>query len=112
MRTIIAGSRTITDYQVVCRAIANSGFTITEAVSGTAQGVDQLGEQWAQENSIPIKRFPAAWKIHGRAAGPIRNEEMAKYAQAAVICWDGESRGTASMIQLAHQYGLRVFIDF
>ena len=47
MRVIVAGSRGITDPNVVATAIAASGFQVTELVSGTARGADQLGEAWA-----------------------------------------------------------------
>ena len=40
--------------------------------------------------------------------GYIRNEEMAKNADALVAFWDGESHGTKHMIELANRYGLKV----
>lgn len=43
------------------------------------------------------KEFPADWKAHGKAAGPIRNKQMAEYADALLLIWDGESKGSASM---------------
>lgn len=112
MKVIIAGSRTINSYESVCQAIRNSQFDITEVVSGTARGVDQMGERWAAENNIPVKRFPANWNEYGKKAGYLRNKEMAEYAQSAIILWDCESKGTRHMIQLARRYGLTVFIDF
>lgn len=115
MKTIIAGSREITDYSVVCAAIQASGFTITEVVSGRARGVDLLGERWAAEHKIPIRVFPADWRKHGKAAGPIRNGEMARYVSngdggQAIIVWDGVSRGSADMARQAKENGLNVFV--
>jgi hypothetical protein len=55
MKTIIAGSRDITDYNVVKAAVKAAGFTITEVVSGAARGVDSLGEEYARRHSIHIK---------------------------------------------------------
>lgn len=78
MRTIVAGSRDITDYAEVSQAIRASGLGITLVVSGGAPGVDRLGERWAFEHEIPIERFPADWNAYGRAAGAIRNEQMAE----------------------------------
>ena len=98
MKVIIAGSRTIDDYQRLVSVIDASGYAITEVVSGTARGVDKLGEQWANNNNIPIKQFPANWNEYGKAAGYIRNREMAEYADAAVILWDNYSKGTENMI--------------
>lgn len=52
MKVIVAGSRSITNRQFVYNIIENSGFNITEVVSGNANGVDKLGEQWAVEHGI------------------------------------------------------------
>ena len=57
MKTIIAGSRDLTDYNLVKLAVEESGFEIAEVVSGGARGVDRLGERWAKEHGVPIKRF-------------------------------------------------------
>lgn len=117
MRVIIAGSRGIEDYTVVVRAMADCGFAPTEVVSGTARGADRLGERWAAACGIPVHRMPADWATHGRRAGFLRNEEMARYAVAGpppgglVALWDGESPGTRAMIALAHRYGLRVHVE-
>ncbi len=98
MKVIIAGSRSISNYEEVKKAIEASGFDITEVVSGMARGVDSLGIQWAKENNIPIKEFPAKWNEDGRKAGYLRNVEMAAYADALIaICLD-DSKGTTHMI--------------
>lgn len=110
MKTIIAGSRSITDYNVVKKVIKQSKFSITEVVSGTAFGVDRQGERFGHENKIPIKRFPAEWGEYGKSAGYIRNAEMAKYADALIAIWDGESRGTKHMIDLARSKGLKTYV--
>ena len=106
MKTIIAGSRTITDYQLIedCCQLEN----ITEVVSGTARGVDKLGEQYANNHNIPVKLFPANWDYYGKSAGYKRNEEMADYADQLIAFWDGNSRGTEHMIRIAQKKGLRV----
>jgi len=108
VKVIIAGSRTIFDYQLVLRAISESGFEITEVVSGKAPGVDRCGEWWAINNNIPVKEFPASFRGLGRAAGPIRNAEMAEYADA-LICVHNGSRGSANMMRVARAMGLKIF---
>ena len=80
MKTIIAGSRSIGVPAVVHAAIDASGFEITEVVSGTARGVDRLGEVWARLKGIPIKQFPANWTVYGKRAGYLRNVQMAEYS--------------------------------
>ncbi len=110
MKTIIAGSRDIEDYAEVVKGIEGAGFLITEVVSGKARGVDSLGERWAIENFKPVKEFPANWEMHGKAAGPIRNREMANYAEALIAIFDGKSPGTKNMIELARNNNLIVYV--
>lgn len=106
MRVIIAGSRTVTDYQVICGAVEKFGADrITEVVSGTCRGPDRLGERWAKEHGVPIKLFPADWDKFGRSAGYIRNRQMAEYADAAVVVWDGVSRGSRNMADEMARFG-------
>lgn len=112
VKVIIAGSRTVRSYQAVADAVAESGFSIIEVVSGHANGVDQTGETWAHANGISVKRFPADWDTHGRVAGPIRNTQMADYADALIAIRRGgaSSVGTTDMIKKALKRGLRVYI--
>jgi hypothetical protein len=110
MKTIIAGSRTITDYDRVKNAIESSGFKVTTVISGTARGVDQLGEKWALENNIPVEKYPADWSRWGSSAGPIRNKEMAEIADACIIVWDRESNGTKNMMMQAIKNGLKLYV--
>lgn len=111
MKTIIAGSRTMTNMDIVKRAIDMSGFMITEVVCGGAKGVDTLGRKWAGNGIlIPVKMFPANWNKHGKIAGSLRNIEMAKYADALIAIWDMKSNGTKHMISVAKKKGLKVFV--
>jgi len=116
MKVIIAGSRTIKDPKLVEEAIRRSGFDITEVVSGKEpNGVDKMGENWADYNHIPIKPFPALWddlttpgaviklnkfgKKYNAKAGPDRNMRMAEYADALIAITSG-TPGTKNMIEL------------
>lgn len=108
MKTIIAGGRDITEWFHLQEAIEAYWNEITEVVSGGATGVDALGERFARECGIPIVQFKADWKRYGKMAGPMRNREMAEYAEALLAIWDGESRGTANMIEEATKRGLFV----
>lgn len=103
MKWIVAGSRTFTDYPRLCRSLDafHAQGQISEVVCGCAHGADMLGEHWAKDRSIPVKRFPANWKELGRGAGFIRNQQMADYADALIAFWDGESKGTRDMIRRA-----------
>jgi hypothetical protein len=75
-------------------------LTITEVVSGKARGADSLGERYASEFGIIVAKFPADWNRFGKRAGYVRNEEMAHYADKAVVFWDGISKGSRHMIDI------------
>lgn len=117
MKVIIAGSRIITDYATVERAVRESGFTITELVSGGARGVDRLGEEWARRQKVPIKQFIPDWNRYGSRgpdhAGNVRNRQMAAYVGkegGLIAVWDGTSPGTKNMVLEARKLGLKVFV--
>lgn len=110
MRTIIAGSRGCTDPSALAAALQSCGWVPTLVISGTARGVDRMGEEWAERAGVPAVRYPAEWERYGVSAGHRRNAVMAGHAQALVALWDGKSRGTAHMIQTAQRRGLRVFV--
>lgn len=98
MKLIIAGTRTFSDVEKMYAELDHYIPYVTEVVSGHARGADQMGEMWAHEYNIDVKIFPADWKQYGRIAGFIRNEQMAEYADEAVVFWDGKSPGTYNMI--------------
>jgi hypothetical protein len=119
VKVIIAGGRNFTDYRTLCIAIKLSGFdndyNITEVVSGKARGADTIGEIYATLFDIHIEPFPADWGgPNKKAAGFIRNQQMADYCEPEVdgliAMWDGESRGTLDMITRAKKRKLKVFI--
>lgn len=113
MRTIIAGSRGITDPSVVPTAVAHAigaGIVPTVVISGGARGVDALGEQWASSNGIPVERYPAEWGKYGKKAGTMRNVHMGNIATALIAVWDGKSTGTKHMIDFAKRHGLKVYV--
>lgn len=98
MKVIIAGSRSIQDIHTIDHACHMVDWLFDEVVSGAAVGVDKLGEEWANQMGIPVKQFFAEWDKHGKAAGVIRNNDMAHYADALIAIWDGKSKGTLHMI--------------
>lgn len=108
MKVIIAGSRGIVNTANVFNKLSLSSIDITEVVCGEAQGVDRLGKQWAKGQGIPVKSFPAEWDKYGKSAGYRRNVDMADYADALIAIWDGESKGTQHMIDIAQGKGLQV----
>ena len=122
-RIIIAGSRDFNDYAIAKRELDSFFNTLLidatekidiEIISGTARGADTLGEKYAKENNIKLTRMPADWNMYGKAAGMIRNNQMASYASEngyvgyLVVFWDGISRGTKGMIDIAKRKELNI----
>jgi hypothetical protein len=125
LRIIVAGSREFNNYQLLSDALMKylEDIDFTDVVdnpnqvkfiSGTARGADVLGEQFAYTWGYEVKRFPADWDGLGKRAGYARNSEMAKYASEKTgvlfAFWDGKSKGTKHMIDLANRYGLEVHV--
>lgn len=112
-RIIIAGSREFDNYNLLkekCDYYLSSLMKLFEIiiVSGHASGADALGERYAKERGLQTELYPADWTAHGKAAGPIRNAEMAQNADIMIAFWDGKSRGTKNMIDVAKKRGLNV----
>ena len=86
-----------------------------EFVSGGCRGVDTLAERFCKLHGYPIKVFNADWATYGKRAGYLRNKQMAEYASGVpdsvlIAFWDGKSRGTKMMIDLAKEHNLNVDI--
>lgn len=113
-KVIIAGSRNFNDYKLLESEMIKFLRLVkpheVEIVSGTARGADQLGERFASEKGCNLKKFPADWDTYGKSAGYRRNADMAKYADACVVFWDGVSKGTKHMIDLAEKADLSLKI--
>lgn len=109
-KVIVAGSRGFNNYlaleRVLDKLLINKKDI--EIVSGTARGADKLGEKYAEHKKLKIAKFPAQWNKFGKSAGYKRNAQMADYADACVVFWDGESRGTKHMIDLANKKNLQL----
>ncbi|MBR3251110.1 MAG: DUF2493 domain-containing protein [Erysipelotrichaceae bacterium] len=109
---IIAGTRYFDNYDLLefsCDKVL-LGFKNVTVISGGAKGADSLGERYAAKKGFPVTRFLPDWDQYGKAAGPIRNKQMAEAADILIAFWDGNSRGTKSMIDLALQNHLNVHV--
>lgn len=109
IRLIIAGPRDYYDREnVFCHIHMFQGkFGIDEIVSGGASGVDTLAEEYANLYQIPFKLFPADWEKYGKAAGPIRNQQMAEYGNV-LLAFDRGTKGTKNMIETARSIGVEI----
>lgn len=109
-KIVVAGSRHFEDYNIAKQYIEECISDIKKDnelvfLYGMCKGADLLGEKFAKENGYQIESYPAEWKTYGRAAGPKRNEKMAQLCDFVICFWDGNSRGTKSMIDNATKYG-------
>lgn len=120
MKLIIAGSRDLDiNYDIIAGFLIFFNLdNVREIVSGTANGVDKAGENFTEidgheeypcyDYKLILTQFPADW-THGKAAGPIRNRQMAEYADALLLIWDGKSRGSANMKSEMRKLGKPVY---
>jgi hypothetical protein len=114
VRVIICGTRRWTDramieerlYDLVMDAPRGEEITI---VHGGARGADRIAHQEAQKAGLLVEEHPAEWERYGKAAGFIRNKEMAELgADLCIAFWDGRSSGTAHMMGEARRAGIPV----
>lgn len=81
-------------------------------IHGDAQGADRLSQLWAERLRVPVEVYPANWKEHGKAAGPIRNTQMLDEARPDLVVAFPGGIGTSDMLGKAiNADGVEVF-DF
>lgn len=110
-KVIIAGSRTFQDFDLLCEKMDFFLQAINddvEVVCGMAAGADLLGKKYAEQRGYHVREFPAQWDTYGKRAGYLRNAEMAEYANACIVFWDGQSKGSKHMIDTAKKNKLPV----
>lgn len=111
MKVIVAGSRNFTDYAKLQYVLDKLALKQPiEIVCGEARGADKLGRKYGESRGLVIHSFPADWDTHGKSAGYIRNREMANFSDCLIAFWDGVSKGTKHMIDLASEQGLKVLV--
>lgn len=116
MNLCIVGCRDYSDYGYFTKKVNEivAGRPIAQIISGGASGADAMAEKYANDNRINVRVFPANWNKRGRAAGPIRNGEMADYVKSVngevIAFWDNKSTGTKNMIGHCQRLGIAVTI--
>ena len=109
-KLIVAGSRNI-PIQIALRRFLSwlneHGYNYRDFIYITgncSEGADQI--PYVLKNlfvedldvaDIEIHPFDADWKKYGKAAGPIRNRQMAQFGDELLLIWDGSSRGSQNM---------------
>lgn len=111
-KVLVAGTRTFSDYDLLAKRldVATFWFSDVVLVSGGAKGADRLAERWAYSKKYTVVQFIPDWTRHGKAAGPIRNQEMVDYVKdggVAIFLWDGKSPGTKDCVERCQKAGVR-----
>lgn len=112
MKVIVAGSREFNNESFIFQKLDEllSKYQDVEIVEGACRGVDLIARKYAIKHDLGLKEFPAQWNAYGKAAGGIRNDQMAKYSDVLIAFYDGSSKGTGNMIRAAKREGLKIHI--
>lgn len=101
---LICGGRSFDDEamfdDVMARLLGMWGCP-SRVIHGAANGADSLADRWAKRLAVDVVPCPPDWANYGRAAGPVRNEDMLiKHKPKRVIAFPGGA-GTADMVKRA-----------
>lgn len=113
MKLLVCGSRTWEDKERLENEIVrlHNHSKITELICGDAKGADAYAANIAINHDIPCRIFYADWNKHGKAAGIVRNKAMLNQQPDIVLaCWDGQSKGTKNMIDIANKASITILI--
>ena len=108
MRVLVCGGRNYENYSLVERRLSSLLPKLKMIIHGAATGADSPAQRFAEENEIPVIQFPARWDLYGRAAGPIRNQEMLEIGCPDLVMAFPGGRGTAGMVRLARMANVKV----
>lgn len=99
MKLAVVGSRNLT-YIALDDYISEN---VDEIVSGGAVGVDSCASEYARAHGIKLTEFLPQYEKYGRAAPIVRNKQIVEYADKIIIFWNGNSKGTLSVIKYAEK---------
>lgn len=122
MRILVCGGRTFHNFQLLtialndiaiefdCKTDGEEGDWLPtfHIISGGAKGADSLAEDYATINGCAFTEYPADWNKHGKAAGPIRNQQMLDEGKPDLVVAFPGGNGTADMVSRAKKAGVEV----
>jgi len=116
LRVLVCGGRDFFDYAKLCETLdglLNSNSDPLPPpeiviIHGCAPGADLMADKWAVNRYVMVEEYPADWKMHGPAAGPIRNQRMLDEGKPDIVVAFPGGRGTADMVRRAKAAGVRV----
>jgi len=110
MKVLVCGGRTFSDKELLFAVLdeEHEKYNFDTLIHGGAKGADMLAHKWCCRNGIIEVCYPANWSKYGPAAGPIRNKKMLEEGKPDLVIAFPGGRGTANMVSLAKQAGIKV----
>ena len=99
MKLLIAGSRSITDFDLTPYIPQD----VELIISGGADGVDTLAENYADKHKISKLILRPNYSRYKRSAPLKRNEEMVDISDSVLVIWNGKSKGTSHTVRYAQK---------
>lgn len=116
LNLLIAGSRNFYNFSeansIVLKSLCRKNLSNIRIISGGARGADKFAELFAEQYNIELLIYKAEWDKYGRRAGMVRNLDLVKNADIAIIFWDKESSGTLNTISLIKEKGIPYLIIY
>ncbi|ALU99743.1 DUF2493 domain-containing protein [Campylobacter coli] len=117
MKLLVCGGRDYTDIEHFNKEMDNV-FSLYQnqidtIIEGGARGADNMAKNYALKNKINLVEVKADWQHFGKAAGPIRNQRMLSMLDSndcVLAFWNGVSKGTKNMIEIARNKNIKVII--
>lgn len=108
MRVLVCGGRDYQNRAEVDRVFGCLAGGIDLVIHGNAFGADTLVDEWCRAHDIQRAVFPANWTKYGKAAGPIRNQQMIDEGKPTICIAFPGGRGTLDMVERAHKANIPV----
>lgn len=120
IKILICGGRDFTNYDLLANTmdklcldrewVWDTEYCMPDVIviSGKAKGADTLAIDWAVVNWLQWEEYPTDWKMHGKAAGHIRNQQMLDEGKPDLVVAFPGGRGTADMVRRSKKAGIEV----
>ena len=108
MKLLVTGGRAFRDFRTLTADLdsLHKDTPIALLIHGGAPGADSLAGLWAEVHNVPTAVYRAQWNLHGKAAGPIRNQQMLDVARPEAYLDFPGGRGTADMVHRLQEAGI------
>lgn len=123
MKVLVCGGRDYSNYEYVRNVLYaicdefglwtvpdehGNKLPTVEIIHGGARGADSCADQFAVVNWCKFQEFKADWAKHGKAAGPMRNQQMLEEGKPDLVVAFPGGVGTADMVRRAKKANVPV----